>query len=758
MSFVLHFFFPFLSWVKEYSVASLKKDAAAGLTVALVLVPQSMANAQLAGLPAWHGLYAALLPALVGGFWGSSRQMVTGTVAVISLMAAAALEPLAITGPEGYIAAMALLTLLVGALQLTCGLLRLGIVVNFLSLPVLCGFTNAAALIIAASQLPKLFGVSVDSAGRQYETVLRTLDSALNYTHLPSLLLALSALAVIWICARFAPKVPAVLVAVALTIFLSWALDFSRDSEGKIQDVASEEVQVLLLRLKQLDDESKILNHALAILASRPAPSKVAELENAFHMQEQRLLNDRIQRQAGLVREHLRRCTFVAEETPDGRRIFHLKQDSGYLSGNTSEEAAEIRPTSPAAPKLAPDGERLDGRTWRLKLAGGTPDLAALHFSAGGEVVGSIPSGLPRLGLPDFSLGTLLLLLPQAVIIAFVGFAESISIAKAAASRQGYRIDPNQELVGQGLANISGGLTATCPVSGSFSNSALNLNSGAVTGVSCLFVSLGALIVLQFFTGALYHLPQPVLAVVVMRATASLINIGEFRRIWAARRFDGLIALVTFAATLFFAPHLDWGIAVGVVISLAAFFFRSMYPQITALTCGPDGTLCDMALHRRTECRHIALVHFQGPLFFANSVLLEDHVIRLIESRKELRHIHMVCSGITHMDASGEESLAMLVQRAGKAGIEMSFSGVMGSVAQVMGRTGILASVGLQNIFLTPREAVCAIHKRVRHDADCTECPLAQLFCLPKKGSCMGNPDEPEDPVEEGSAERLENK
>ena len=192
MSFVLHFFFPFLSWVKEYSVASLKKDAAAGLTVALVLVPQSMANAQLAGLPAWHGLYAALLPALVGGFWGSSRQMVTGTVAVISLMAAAALEPLAITGPEGYIAAMALLTLLVGALQLTCGLLRLGIVVNFLSLPVLCGFTNAAALIIAASQLPKLFGVSVDSAGRQYETVLRTLDSALNYTHLPSLLLALS--------------------------------------------------------------------------------------------------------------------------------------------------------------------------------------------------------------------------------------------------------------------------------------------------------------------------------------------------------------------------------------------------------------------------------------------------------------------------------------------------------------------------------------------------------------------------------------
>ncbi len=755
MSYILHFFFPFLSWLKGYSRVHLKKDAAAGLTVALVLVPQSMANAQLAGLPAWHGLYAALLPALVGGFWGSSRQMVTGTVAVTSMLAAAALEPLAVAGPEGYIAAMSLLTLLVGALQLGFGLLRLGMVVNFLSLPVLCGFTNAAAVLIAASQLPKLYGVSVDSAGRQYETVLRTLESALTYTHVPSLLMALLALAIIWGCGRFARRLPAVLVAVVLTTSLSWYLGFEHRAGGDIQDIASEKVQVLLIRLKQLDMESKALGHALTALAAKPVPNKAVELEIAFRMQEQRLLNERIVRQMGLIREQLRRTTFVAGEAPDGRRVFYLKGDPGYLSGIASKEAPDAGLDSPSASQAAlPAVESPGGQTWRLTLASGAPDLHSLRFSAGGTVVGNIPSGLPSLTFPGFSMNDLMLLLPQAVIIAFVGFAESISIAKAAASRGGYRIDPNQELVGQGLANLAGGLTQTSPVSGSFSSSAVNMNAGAVTGVSCLFISLGALVTLLFLTGALYHLPQPVLAIVVMRAVTNLINVGEFRRIWAARRSDGVIALITLCATLFFAPNLDYGIGVGVILSLAAFFYRSMHPKITSLSCGPDNTLCDAALHGLTECRHIALVHFQGPLFFANAGLLEDHILHRIEHQKDLRHIHLVCSGITHMDASGEESLAMLVERAAQARIDISFSGVMGSVARMMARTGILAMVGLQNIFLTPREAVCAINKRIRHDAGCTDCPLTRVYCQPRDGSCLGVPDDFDEPEAEEAGPR----
>ncbi|MDX2448111.1 MAG: SulP family inorganic anion transporter, partial [Desulfobacterales bacterium] len=144
--------FPFLGWFHDYSLQALKIDGIAGLTVALVLIPQSMAYAQLAGLPAYYGLYASFLPPMIAALFGSSRQLATGPVAVVSLMTSASLAPLATTGSEGYIAYAIVLALLVGIFQLSLGILRLGLVVNFLSHPVVNGFTNAAAIIIASSQ------------------------------------------------------------------------------------------------------------------------------------------------------------------------------------------------------------------------------------------------------------------------------------------------------------------------------------------------------------------------------------------------------------------------------------------------------------------------------------------------------------------------------------------------------------------------------------------------------------------------------
>ena len=161
---VLKRIFPFLNWIQEFSPATLRADFIGGLTVALVLIPQSMAYAQLAGLPAYYGLYAAFLPPMIASLFGSSRQLATGPVAVVSLMVAAALEPIATAGGEEYITYAILLALMVGVFQLLLGLLRLGLVVNFLSHPVVNGFTCAAALIIATSQLPKIFCVTVDKA------------------------------------------------------------------------------------------------------------------------------------------------------------------------------------------------------------------------------------------------------------------------------------------------------------------------------------------------------------------------------------------------------------------------------------------------------------------------------------------------------------------------------------------------------------------------------------------------------------------
>jgi SulP family sulfate permease len=146
--------FPFSSWIGELKKPDiLRADLIAGITVALVLVPQSMAYAQLAGLPPYYGLYAAFLPGIVAALFGSSRQLATGPVAVVSLLTASALEPIAGTNPELYIAYAVMLAFMVGIFQIALGLLRLGVLVNFLSHPVVTGFTNAAAIIIGTSQL-----------------------------------------------------------------------------------------------------------------------------------------------------------------------------------------------------------------------------------------------------------------------------------------------------------------------------------------------------------------------------------------------------------------------------------------------------------------------------------------------------------------------------------------------------------------------------------------------------------------------------
>ena len=231
--------FPFLEWLKGYNLAKLRADAISGLTVALVLIPQSMAYAQLAGLPSYYGLYAAFLPPLIGALFGSSRQLATGPVAVVSLMTAASLGPLATAGSEGYIAYAILLALIVGIFQLLLGVLRLGLVVNFLSHPVVNGFTNAAAIIIATSQLSKMFGVSVDEAEHHYETIIRVVQAAMHYTHWLTFIMGVGAFAVMFVLKKIAPKIPNVLVAVAITTVISWAIGFEHNVKVDVTKIDS---------------------------------------------------------------------------------------------------------------------------------------------------------------------------------------------------------------------------------------------------------------------------------------------------------------------------------------------------------------------------------------------------------------------------------------------------------------------------------------------------------------------------------------
>ena len=233
--FILKRFFPFKEWITDLrNPKNLQADIVAGVTVALVLVPQSMAYAQLAGLPAYYGLYASFLPVAIASIFGSSRQLATGPVAVVSLLTAAALEPIASSDPSGYVAYAIMLAFLVGLFQLCLGLLRLGVLVDFLSHPVVTGFTNAAAIIIATSQLSKLFGVSVVTQEHHYQTIMNVISEALVNTHTPTLLMGILAIFIILFVKKLSNKYPAVLISVVITTAISWYINFESRFGGKV--------------------------------------------------------------------------------------------------------------------------------------------------------------------------------------------------------------------------------------------------------------------------------------------------------------------------------------------------------------------------------------------------------------------------------------------------------------------------------------------------------------------------------------------
>lgn len=699
--------FPFLGWLRGYNFISFRQDFTAGLTVALVLIPQSMAYAQLAGMPSYYGLYAAFLPPMIAALFGSSRQLATGPVAVVSLMTAASLAPLATAGSEGYIAYALLLSLIVGTFQFLLGVLRLGLVVNFLSHPVVNGFTNAGAIIIATSQLEKMFGVYVDGREHHYETIIEVCKSAVNYTHWPTLLLGVFAFALMFVLKKVAPKIPNVLVAVVLTTLISWAIGFQHDMKVDIAGIASDKATALIttfnatlnakpeLEKKQTEanlhlDEAKKSGDGMAVLS---AENDIKTIQLGI---------EELNRKAAASRKELRDLLFSGMPGEGGRLSFVLKD--------------EISPQAAT-----------DGRSWRIKVGNKPLKLEELTMMGGGAVVGEIPKGLPSFSLPPLDPRAISHLLASAVIISLLGFMEAISIAKAMAAKTGQRLDPNQELIGQGLANIIGSMTNAYPGSGSFSRSAVNLQAGAVTGLSSVFTSTTVALVLLFFTPLLYHLPQSVLAAVIMMAVIGLINASGFIHAWKAQKYDGAISVFSFLMTLAFAPHLDKGIMIGVVLSLAVFLYKSMRPNVSTLSRTADESLKNSVIHGLKECQHIDMIRFEGPLFFANASYLEDKITERLVNKKSLKHIVIVANGMNDIDASGEEVLSLVVSTVRSAGLDISFSGVNESVMAVFERTHLIEKIGRDHIYSTMEKAICAVHEHAHKKSEEQQCPLTNV-------------------------------
>ncbi len=711
--------FPFLDWFEDYKGSEFKVDLLAGITVAMVLIPQSMAYAQLAGLPAYYGLYAAFLPPMVAALFGSSRQLGTGPVAVVSLMSAASLEPLATAGSPEFIAYSIILALVVGIFQFSLGVLRLGMVVNFLSHPVINGFTNAAAIIIASSQFSKFFGVYVDKASHHYETMGRVFNAAMDYTHLPTLVFAVGSVAIMATLKRFAPKVPNVLVAVLVTTLISYFIGFNNDKSVDVSAIADPVVAEKIIEFNaatNLIEEhggnraalGNLIDELLAEDQGLHGGPSVAVLKKQSDVLILTAQMAHAKEEAHLLRKSLREMKFKAVASGEGetRTYTFYPKDQVPVGVSTGDEI------------------------WRLKIKNKPLDLAKLTMTGGGAIVGKIPKGLPAFEVPNLTVKTFVKLFPTAIIISLLGFMEAIAIAKAMAAQTGQKIDANQELIGQGLGNILGSMAGSYSVSGSFSRSAVNLAAGAVSGVSSVVTSVMVVITLLFFTPLLYHLPQATLAAVIMMAVIGLVNIKGFVHSFKAQKYDGVISVLSFLVTLYFAPHLDKGIMVGFVLSMGVFLYKSMRPVVAELSmCEEEGVLRSSEHYRLKGCDHISVVRFDGSLFFANASYLDEQVAKFRTEHPDLRYILLDAKGINDMDASGEEALEQLVARIRAAGLGFAMSGVKGQVWAVMKRTGLSDKIGKENFYASTKTAVKAIIKKVHNGDDfpgggCGNCPL----------------------------------
>lgn len=690
MQALLYNLLPFLRWF-PMTRDGLRADLFAGVTVALVLVPQSMAYAQLAGLPVVYGLYASFVPVIVASLWGSSSQLHTGPVAMLSLMSAAALIPFASPGSADFIQLSIMLALMVGILRLALGLFRLGAIVNVLSSPVIVGFTNAAALIIGLSQLSKVIGVPFPRTDTYLEDLARVVMQ-LPEMHLITVAFAVGAWLLIAGLRRKMPALPGVLVAVVVATIVSAAIGYEDNIEvatAHIQDKQMvAEVQTYDAahrRIGQLTNEIADLNRKADDLDEQGGFERIEQAAN-------------LRAHAAVLKKQLK--TLKAENTT--RRVaLHAMT----LEGAPGPDGVLLLHRS----QQVPDGHEPDGKVWRFN---GVTENGVL-VAAGGAVVGSIPEGLPSLAVPTIQWDLLLALLPAAIVMALIGFMEATSISKAIATTTGERVDTSKELVGQGLANIAGSFFGSYTVSGSFSRSAVAARTGARTGLFAIISALAVVLVLLFFTPYLYHLPQAVLAVIVMMAVFSLIRIQPLVQAWKIDRISAITGVITFVATLLMAPSIANGILLGVALTVLHYLIRTMKPRAEIVARKVDGTLGGIRAHGLQPLSETFVpVRFDGSLSFINVAYFEDIILEAHNEFPAAKAILVVGSGINDIDASGEEKVREVAKRLRDVGVTLMFSGLKHQVWKVFVRSGLVDELGMDAFYPDKQTALTTLSAR----------------------------------------------
>jgi sulfate permease, SulP family len=557
-------YFPVLDWGRRYDGDKLGGDLVAAVIVTIMLIPQSLAYALLAGLPPEAGLYASILPIILYAIFGTSRTLAVGPVAVVSLMTAAAIGNL---GEQGVDYATAALTLafLSGAFLVLLGVLRLGFLANFLSHPVIAGFITASGILIATSQFKHLLGIK--ASGDTLVEMLHGLWIHLGETNVITLFLGLAVIAFLyWVRGGLKPF----LVSLGLGKTLS-------EMGGKAGPV-------------------------LAVIFSTLA-------------------------------------------------------------------------------------------VWGFGLA-----------DRGVEIVGAVPQALPPLTLPSFQPDILQAMIGPAILISVIGFVESISVAQTLAAKRRQRIDPDQELVGLGAANLGAAFTGGFPVTGGFSRSVVNFDAGARTPAAGAFTAVWLAVAALLLTPLIHFLPKATLAATIIVAVLSLVDFAILKRTWVYSKADFAAVSATILLTL--ALGVEIGVSAGVLISVLIHLYKSSRPHMAVVGQVP-GTE-----HYRNVKRHDVLVHdgilsvrVDESLYFANARNLEDRIYDLVSDRHDLKHVILMCSAVNEIDMSALESLEAINVRLNARGITFNLSEVKGPVMDGLKKTHFLRDL-TGHVFLTQHRAV----------------------------------------------------
>ena len=558
MSLGWHVMIPARRWWLEVTAASLRADFLAGLTNATIVLPQAVAFATIAGLPPEYGLYTAMVTPIVAALFGSSMVMISGPTTAISAVVFSTISGIHEPFSEAFIQMALLLTLLVGLIQFALGLAGIGRLVAFVSHSVMLGFTAAAAVLIAASQVADALGVEVERGGSVFLRLWRVLQE-LEQTNWRAVVIAATALA----------------------------------------------------------------GAAAAKLVWRRGPNFVIGL--------------------GLA-------TLVA---------------------------------------------------------------LALDASAHGvRTVGALPSVLPSFELPSVDAPTLALATEGAFAIALIGLLEAISIGRAFAYKAGGRFDADQEIVGQGLSNMVGGLFQAYPGSGSFTRSGVNYEAGAQTPLSAVFASIILVLILLALAPLVAHIPIPALAGIILLVAYKLIAFAEIWTIIRTSRAEMAIILATFAAGVM--VKLEFAIYVGVILSLLIFLSKSARPTLAISAPDEDGVFRNAQVFGLNECPQAIFARLDGALYFGSVEAIERAFRRIERQRPLQKHLVLVLKGVGDIDLPASQCIIEEARRRRRRGGALYIVARYPPLIEQLRRFGVIDGIGGdENVFSNKGDAVEGVLRRL---------------------------------------------